>query len=95
MRFRLSVTLLEAPAAHAEQVVSINARHLRVAINRGLKEILNNPHLKRRRIRSGKISFVRLDTNDNARGNINNTSRSDTDDSACGNTNGNGNGGSQ
>ena len=95
MRFRLWVTLHEAPAAHACHEVSLDASHLRIAVNRGLKEILNNPHLKRRRIRSGKISFVRLDTNDNARSNINNTARSDTDDSACGNTNGNGNGGSQ
>ena len=87
MRFRLSVTLAEAPAAHAEQLVSINARHLRVAINRGLKEILNNPHLKRRRIRTGKITFARLDTND--------TARSNTNDSAGSNTNGNENGGSK
>ena len=81
MRFRLSVTLGEQPAAHAQEV-SLNARHLRIAINRGLKEILNNPHLKRRRIRSGIISFIRLDTNDSARNN--------TNDSARNNTNGNG-----
>ena len=71
MRFRLWVTLNEAPAGHAEQVVSIDARHLRIAINRGLRQILSDPHLKRRRIRSGKISFARLDTNDNPRSNTN------------------------
>ena len=71
MRFRLWVTLNETPAGHAEQVVSIDARHLRIAINRGLKEILNNPHVKRRRIRSGIISFIRLDTNDSARNTTN------------------------
>ena len=79
MRFRVWVTLNEAPAGHAEQVVSIDARQLRIAVNRGLRQILSDPHLKRRRIRSGKITFVRLDTND----------------SAGSNTNGNGNGGSE
>ena len=87
MRFRLSVTFNEAPAAHAEHVVSLHARHLRIAVNRGLRQILNDPHVKRKRIRSGKITFTRLDTNDNA--------RSNAKDSALSNTNGNGNGGSK
>jgi len=87
MRFRLLVTLNEAPAGHAEKVVSINARHLRIAVNRGLRQILSDPHLKRRRIRTGKITFVRLDTNDSA--------RSNTNECSLRNTNGNGNGGSK
>ena len=87
MRFRVWVTLNEAPAGHAEQVVSIDARQLRIAVNRGLRQILSDPHLKRRRIRTGKITFARLDTND--------TARSNTNDSAGSNTNGNENGGSK
>ena len=87
MRFRLWVTFLEVPAGHACHEVALDARHFRIAVNRGLMRILDNPHLKRRRIRSGIICFTRLDTNDNA--------RSNAKDSALSNTNGNGNGGSK
>ena len=68
MRFRLWVTFPEVPAGHACHEVALDARHFRIAVNRGLMRILDNPHLKRRRIRSGMIRFARLDTNDNARG---------------------------
>ena len=68
MRFRVSVTFPEVPAGHACHEVALEARHFRIVVNRGLMRILDNPHLKRRRIRSGTIRFARLDTNDNARG---------------------------
>jgi len=68
MRFRVSVTFPEVPAGHACHDVALDSRHFRIAVNRGLMRILDNPHLKRRRIRSGMIRFARLDTNDNARG---------------------------
>ena len=67
MRFRLSVTFPEVSAGHACHEVALDARHFRIAVNRGLMRILDNPHLKRRRIRSGIIRFTRLDTNDSAR----------------------------
>ena len=63
MRFRLSVTFPEVPAGHACHVVVVEERHYRIAVNRGLMRILDNPHLKRRRIRSGMIRFARLDSN--------------------------------
>ena len=68
MRFRLWVTFPEVPAGHACHEVVVEERHFRIGVNRGLMRILDNPHLKRRRIRSGMIRFARLDTNDNARG---------------------------
>ena len=67
MRIRVSVTFPEVAAGHACHEVVLDARHFRIAINRGLKQILDNPHLKRRRIRSGMIRFVRLDTPDKVR----------------------------
>ena len=71
MRFRLSVTFPEVPAGHACHEVVVEERHFRIAVNRGLMRILDNPHPKRRRIRSGMIRFARLDTNDNARNTTN------------------------
>jgi len=68
MRFRVSVTFPEVPAGHACHDVALDARHFRIAVNRGLMRILANAYLKRRRIRSGMIRFARLDTNDSARG---------------------------
>ena len=62
MRFRLWVTFPEVPAGHACHEVVVEERHFRIAVNRGLMRILDNPHLKRRRIRSGMIRFARLDT---------------------------------
>ena len=61
MRVRVSVTFPEVPAGHACQEVVLDARHFRIAVSRGLRQILSNPHLKRRRIRSGLIRFVRVD----------------------------------
>ena len=71
MRFRVSVTFPEVPAGHACHDVVVEERHFRIAVNRGLMRILDNPHLKRRRIRSGMIRFTRLDTNDSARNTTN------------------------
>ena len=71
MRFRLSVTFPDVAAGHACHEVVVEERHFRIAVNRGLMRILDNPHLKRRRIRSGMIRFARLDTNDNARNTTN------------------------
>jgi len=68
MRFRLWVTFPDVAAGHACHEVVVEERHFRIAVNRGLMRILDNPHLKRRRIRSGMIRFARLDTNVNARG---------------------------
>ena len=67
MRIRVSVTFPEVPAGHACHEVVLEVRHFRIAVNRGLMQILNNPHLKRRRIRSGMIRFARLDMPDKAR----------------------------
>jgi hypothetical protein len=61
MRIRISVTFPDVPAGHACHVVVLDARHFRIAVNRGLMQILENPHLKRRRIRSGMIRFARVD----------------------------------
>ena len=68
MRIRVSVRFPDVVAAHACHVVTLDASHFRIAVNRGLREILKNRHLKGRRIRSGIISFARLDRNDGLRG---------------------------
>ena len=71
MRFRLSVTFPEVPAGHACHEVVVEERNFRIAAKCGLMRILDNPHLKRRRIRSGMIRFARLDSNENARNTTN------------------------
>ena len=44
MRFRLSVTFPEVSAGHACHEVVVEERHFRIAVNRGLMRILDNPH---------------------------------------------------
>jgi hypothetical protein len=67
MRIRVSVTFPEVSAAHACHEVVLDVGNFRIAVNRGLMQILNNPHLKRRRIRTGMIRFARLDIPDKVR----------------------------
>ena len=64
MRIRVTATFPEAPAGHACNDVTLDARHVRIAVIRGLKQILSNPHLKQRRLRSGVIRSARIDVPD-------------------------------
>lgn len=57
-RFALYFKLPELVAAHAEQVCSVDASSIGLAIKRGFDIIKKRPAVKGRRITEGKISFV-------------------------------------
>jgi len=57
--YRISVTLPDLPAAHAEQEAKAEGGNVRVAVNAALAEILVRPHVKGKHIRQANLT-VRL-----------------------------------
>ena len=54
--YRVTVTFPELPAAHAVQEARAEGSSISVGVKRALDSILSQPHLKRRRVSTLKLS---------------------------------------
>ena len=59
--YRVSVTLPDLVAAHAEQVAKVEANNWSSAIRLACDEISKRSHVKAKHVNSGRISFIILD----------------------------------
>ena len=59
--YRVTVTLPDLVAAHAEQVAKVEANNWSSAIRLACDEISKRQHVKAKHVSSGRISFVILD----------------------------------
>ena len=59
--YRVTVTLPDLVAAHAEQVAKVEANNWASAIRLACDEISKRPHVKAKHVSSGRISFIILD----------------------------------
>jgi len=62
--YRVTVTLPDLVAAHAEQVAKVEATNWSSAIRLACDEISKRQHVKAKHVSSGRISFIILDKTD-------------------------------
>ena len=66
-RYHISLLLPDLPAAYAEQVATAEGSDLRIAVNKGLAEMLRRPQVSGRRIKSATIRIQCVDSKSNER----------------------------
>ena len=59
--YRVTVTLPDIVAAHAEQVVKVEASNWSTAIRLACDEISKRQHVKGKHVSNGRISFIIVD----------------------------------
>jgi hypothetical protein len=59
--YRVSVTLPDLVAAHAQQVAKVESNNWASAIRLACDEISKRPHVKGKHVSNGRISFLILD----------------------------------